>query len=505
MRASWTKWTVAVVAAAWASLATAEQPRLTAIEVTNNPVRVTVRGLGEAGNNYVLQRSKKLGPEAEWQSAGTVLAGSDGSFKVTDATPAASGFYRVEEDTVPTYLVVDMSGGTNALQWPVTVLKSVPEGGWTDEYKTTKLVLRRIPAGRFSMGSPEDELGHQTDEVQHTVVMPEAFYMGVFEVTQQQYETVMGSNPSSATGSSRPVERVTYRRLRGQWANWPEGSGVATDSFFGILSRKTGLVFDLPTEAQWEYACRAGTTTALNSGKDLTTMSTCPNVSAVGWYLGNTDNGENRHQPVGQLLPNAWGLYDMHGNVWELCRDWFGNLEPDTAANPPGAATGSNRVIRGGGWQSSAVGCRSAMRSSINPEKNNWDTGFRVMAEVDEMRYLVVDMAGGASAAKWPVSMRDLPPEGGWTDEHKTTKLVMRRIPVRGFTMGSPTNELGRSSGEPKHTVQLLEDYYVGVFEVTQKQWELAMGKNPSKYPGDARPVEQVTYADIRGKVAGTN
>jgi formylglycine-generating enzyme required for sulfatase activity len=410
------------------------------------------------------------------------------------------------EEASPEYVVVDLSGGTNAVYWPVSVMKSAPEGGWTDEYKTSKLVLRRIPAGSFMMGSPAGELGHQTNEVLHEVTLPEAFYMGVFEVTQKQYETVMGSNPSSssARGNTRPVEGVTYRNLRGMWANWPEVGSVDRGSFFEILSRKTGLDFDLPTEAQWEYACRADTTNALNSGKELTTISNCPNVAAVGWYRGNTDDA-TRHRAVGQLLPNAWGLYDMHGNVWELCRDWHGNLGPDAATDPVGAATGSERVMRGGCWSSSAFGCRSAMRSSIGPEKSSWGTGFRVMASVDETRYLVVDMSGGAAAAKWPVGMRAFPPEGGWTDEYKTTKLVMRRVPVRAFTMGSPTNELGRFSGEPEHMVSFSEDYYVGVFEVTQKQWELATGENPSMYPEDMRPVEQVNYDDIRGPAAGTN
>ena len=490
-------------AAVWGAAAVAvAAPLLTGIEMGADTV--TVRGTGEAGSHYELQWSPKLGAEADWQSAGSAQAGTDGAFEASDEASAGPRFYRVAEDPSPTYLVVDMSGGTNAAYWPVDVLKSVPEGGWTDEHKTTKLVLRRIPAGTFMMGSPEGELGHLTNETQHAVTLTKAFYMGVFEVTQKQYETVMGTNSSYAKGAMRPVENVAYRRIRGSW-DWPEQDGVPMDSFMGVLTMKTGLSFDLPTEAQWEYACRAGTTNALNSGKEVTAASTCPNVAEVGWYRGNTDNGAKRHQPVGGLRPNAWGLYDMHGNVDEWCRDWIGDYGAEAATDPVGSASGPGRVRRGGDYHSSAHACRSAVRDSLQPE--NWDsgTGFRVMAEVDDTRYLVVDMGGGASAAKWPVSMRAFPPEGGWTDEHKTTKLVLRRIPGMAFTMGSPSNELGRLSGEVGHYVRLTEEYYVGVFEVTQKQWELAMGKNPSMYLGDARPVERVTYADIRGKTAGTN
>ncbi len=176
------------------------------------------------------------------------------------------------------YMVIDLSGGTGASSYPVTYLSSVPAGGWADTYKTTKLVLRKIPAGTFTMGSPTGELGRQSDEIQHTVTLTKAFYIGVFEVTQRQWELVMGNRPSyfnnSAYYATRPVEQVSYNDVRENPANsaispnWPASSQVHPDSFMGKLRSKTGFAtFDLPTESQWEYACRAGTVTALNAAR----------------------------------------------------------------------------------------------------------------------------------------------------------------------------------------------------------------------------------------------
>ncbi|MBR5946947.1 formylglycine-generating enzyme family protein, partial [bacterium] len=162
-----------------------------------------------------------------------------------------------------TYMVVDLSGGTNATSFAISYLDDVPEGGWTEEYKTTKLVLRKVEAGKFTMGSPKDELGRYYDEVQHEVTLTKDFYIGVFETTQEQYKLIMGYNPSIYEGSARPVEGVSYDMPRGEdkGAGWPTSYDVDDDSFFGILRTKTQMTFDLPTEAQWEFACRAGTTT----------------------------------------------------------------------------------------------------------------------------------------------------------------------------------------------------------------------------------------------------
>ena len=257
------------------------------------------------------------------------------------------------------YLVVDMSGG-QAGTWTVSGLDAVPEGGWTDEYKTKKMVLRLIMPGTFTMGSPVDELGRDGGEVQHEVTLTRPYFIGVFEVTGGQRDYVTGSGSSSKTPTA-----ITYNEIRGTGAgaNWPASGAVDASSFLGIMRAKTGLTFDLPTEAQWEYACRAGTTTALNNGKNVTALNACPNVAEVGRYLYNGGN----IVAVGSYLPNAWGLYDMHGNVWEWCLDWSGNYDSAESIDPLGATTGTIRILRGGGNRGNAWECRSAMRGKIAP------------------------------------------------------------------------------------------------------------------------------------------
>ena len=285
------------------------------------------------------------------------------------------------------YMVIDLSGGPSTESYPISYLNEVPEGGWTEEYKTTKLVLRKVEAGKFTMGSPENELGRDDNEVQHEVTLTKPFFAGVFEVTQKQYELITGNNPANYQGDVRPVERVSYNMLRGtnKGAAWPANNEVDEESFFGILRAKTGMNFDLPTEAQWEYACRAGTTTALNSGKNLSDDKQCDEMAEVGryWHNGGGDEGDDgkyiAHTKVGSYLPNAWGLYDMHGNVYEWCLDWWGDWNGDPATDPKGNTDGIKRVLRGGSWiDRYASKCRSAYRCYGNTVNNYSEFGFRV-------------------------------------------------------------------------------------------------------------------------------
>ena len=304
------------------------------------------------------------------------------------------------------YMVVDLSGGAEAQSYPVTYLSSVPAGGWTDEYKTTKLVLRLVPPGTFMMGSPTDELGHDwadiwnesNYETLHQVTLTKPFYIGVFELTQKQYTLVMGSNPSSYQGDARPVERVPYDTIRGtvNGSAWPAHNQVDANSFMGRLRSKVNMLFDLPTEAQWEYACRAGTSTALNSGKNLTSKGTCGNMAEVGRYFSNTGDGKGgftQHTKVGMYRENAWGLYDMHGNVAEWCLDWWvANLGTSAQIDPKGATSGSYRLLRGGCYYNYeyagyAAACRSAYRTYYYGSSSSWNPkpsfslncwGFRV-------------------------------------------------------------------------------------------------------------------------------
>ena len=260
------------------------------------------------------------------------------------------------DEPTATYCVIDLSAGADATSYPVSYLDAVPEGGWTDEYKTTKLVLRRCPAGA-------DPLGDYT--------LTKNFYAGVFEVTEKQWELVMGANPSEkARGDNYPVECTSYNDIRGrdQGAHWPESSAVDATSFLGKLRAKTGIeALDLPTEAQWEYACRAGTTTRYNTGEKKA------DLEAAGWY---DKNSEDQKHPVGEKAPNDWGLYDMHGNVWEWCLDWKGGGL--SGEDPVGASFATDRIRSGGAYNSDMALATASSTQTSNPESHRADLGFRL-------------------------------------------------------------------------------------------------------------------------------
>ena len=253
------------------------------------------------------------------------------------------------------YCVIDISLGKDATNYPVSYLSDIPAGGWTDEYKTTKLVLRRIEPGSFKMGGSYD------------VTLTKPYYMGVFEVTQKQYELVTGNKPSNLSGDTLPVERVSWNMIRGNSStyNWPTVKTVDANSFIGRLQARTGLSFDLPTEAQWEYACRAGTTTAYYWGDSMD--------GAYAWYSGNSSS---KTHIVGTRTQNALGLYDMIGNVCEWCLDWYGDLISDD--DPEGSSSGSYRIKRGGGWNHAVNNCTSADRGYYYTDGVYNDNGFRL-------------------------------------------------------------------------------------------------------------------------------
>ena len=234
-----------------------------------------------------------------------------------------------------TYMIVDLSGGSSASEYPVSFMSAPPAGGWTDEYKTDKLVLRRIPAGSAVLGSPTDEIGHNNNwETQRRTTFTNSFYIAVFETTQKQFENVMGYNPvttASAMADTKPVSFVEYQLLRG--TNVTAQSSAASTSFFGVLTSKLSAALstaglgdyemELPTISQWEYACRAGTTGSYNNGTTIAAdTETDPNADLLAWYGGTV---YNYAEGVGRKLPNAFGLYDMHGNVGEFTRDKIPN------------------------------------------------------------------------------------------------------------------------------------------------------------------------------------
>jgi len=206
-----------------------------------------------------------------------------------------------------------------------------------------------IRPGKFMMGDEKDR---------HEVTLSKPFYVGATEVTQAQYQAVMGTNPSNFKGETNPVEMVSWND--------------ATE-FCKKLSEKTRQAVRLPTEAEWEYACRAGTATAFSFGDS---------DSALGDYAWYDANSGGTTHPVGQKKPNAWGLYDVHGNVWEWCADWYGDYPKGAVTDPQGPASGTYRVLRGGGWGGNPVFCRAAGRRDGTPDLRGGIFGFRVVVSV---------------------------------------------------------------------------------------------------------------------------
>lgn len=559
---------------------------------------------------------------------------------------------------VPKYMVVDIAKGTAASSFPVSYLTELPREGWTEEYKTEKIVMRAVPAGSFAMGSFLDEVGRaDSDAAQHKVTISKPFYIGVFPVTQRQYELIMGENPSYFTNLSfsatRPVEYLAYEDVRGS-TSWPANDFVGASSLMGKLRAKTSLKFDMPTEAQWEYACRAGTTTALNSGRNLERDDSDEAMNEVGRYRFNCQTissplADSNHalgtnygtMVVGAYRPNELGIYDMHGNVYEFCLDYdqigsaFGE---DPVVDPKGPTSGSSRVLRGGSFGQPAGNCRSASRSAtlggygvvrsntygvrlcavppaefgMAEEKtatgvcegfclnllrnqqglccrqrypwnglvdidldlsfltesqtatlkfetkdlltgrtipmNTFESGaftglgkghhhFVWNADVDapgiryenlvtsvsvtyrnpddppehdwsvvsNHLYMVVDLSGGPSVESYPVSYMTEIPQGGWRDEYKTSKLVLRAVPADSYVMGCSTKETGSGTGYDSipHKVTFKQAFYVGVFEITQRQYELVTGQRPSYFAREdcyqTRPVDALSWNMIRG------
>jgi formylglycine-generating enzyme required for sulfatase activity len=226
---------------------------------------------------------------------------------------------------------------------------------------TIGMRFRLIPAGKFQMGSAK---GDGDERPVHDVTITQPFYLGVTEVTQAQYEAVMGANPSRFKGANRPVESVS----------WDDAVAFCAK----LSAKEAGVTYRLPTEAEWEYACRAGSRQAYywHWSDDL---KDDVGIEDYAWYRENAGMGT---QEVGKLKPNRWGLYDMSGNVWEWCADWHGDYPAGAATDPTGAAGGSSRVIRGGSWSFPSQNCRSASRGGSSPPFRGDFLGFRLVRAV---------------------------------------------------------------------------------------------------------------------------
>ena len=361
-----------------------------------------------------------------------------------------------------------------------------------------KLEMLRIPAGEFLMGSTDEEVsrllaegkkdhdvqwyfdhvGTGTKAPQHRVRITRPFYLGKYLVTQEQWQAVMGDNPSHFKGPRNPVETV----------NWND-----CQAFFDKLNAKTGGrggKFQLPTEAQWEYACRAGSRTRYYFGDDAS------GLGEYAWYGENYRDGKTH--PVGEKKPNAWGLYDMHGNVWEWCADWSdgGYYASSPTDDPTGPSTGSYRVIRGGSWLAAPWECRSLHRNRIEPGYRSGRLGLRVAR-------VPAEEAGSPRAPPAVLStVSDSPPpavalfddaqakqhQEPWAkhlgmpvEQANSIGMKLALIPPGEFLMGSPDSDKeGQPQERPQHRVRITRPFYLGKYLVTQAEWQAVMGSNPS-------------------------
>jgi formylglycine-generating enzyme required for sulfatase activity len=244
---------------------------------------------------------------------------------------------------------------------PAVALKSITN--------SIGMTLALIPAGEFLMGSLDSDKGaFDREKPQHRVRITKPFYLGVYPVTQAEYGRVMGENPSWFCKSGRKQDKIGKEDT----SQFPVENVSWEDAveFCKRLSEKEMREYGLPTEAQWEYACRAGSKTRYSFGDD---------ENLLGEYAWFVLNSGGRPHPVGRKQPNAWGLYDMHGNLWEWCQDWYGEYQANSPADDPtGPTTGSYRVFRGGSWCLPARNCRSADRYGSAPGSLAEDLGFRV-------------------------------------------------------------------------------------------------------------------------------
>ncbi|MCE9551856.1 MAG: SUMF1/EgtB/PvdO family nonheme iron enzyme [Planctomycetes bacterium] len=396
--------------------------------------------------------------------------------------------------------------------------------------------LALIPAGEFQMGSPEGEPNHTVLEKQHRVRLTRPFYIGVYTVTQAEYTKVMGNNPSffSATGKGKDkVAGLDTSRFPVEDVSWE--SAV---EFCKKLSKLDHKTYRLPTEAEWEYACRAGTTTTFNFGDSCNgTEANCKGdqyplaTSTKGPYLG-------RPCPVGSYKPNAFGLYDMHGNVSQWCLDRFDTMSYSKylGDDPVLDGDGNEHVDRGGNWQFAPVECRAAHRYGMSPDRNRpGETGFRVVIQEPAPAIAKTEPAKEAKPRLWhdasgkysikavlvevkdgvatiersddgttlqlpvdklsdadqrylktmPVGTplaRARPPAKPLHLETITNAIGMKMvlIPPGDFQMGSPADEIGRADNETQHWVRITRPFFMGAYPVTQGEFLQIMGFNRS-------------------------
>jgi formylglycine-generating enzyme required for sulfatase activity len=519
-------------------------------EITQNPVLAKDREQVYSGQTITLSsdaEGKFL--SYQWLKDGEPVAGATNrEFTITDANGSLhNGNYTVQVSN-------DFgSVSSEAVQIDVNDTQLIHQ---IDLNSTVSLEMIWVGPGTFTMGSPESETGRNTNETQHEVTLTNGFYLGKYEVTQSQYEAVMTGNsdnlsatPSQYSGNpDGPVEQVSWDDIQKFLIllNAQEAGNI-----------REGWAYVLPTEAQWEYACRAGTTTAYSWGDSITT-------SDANYY----ESGYSQTRDVSLYNANPWGFFDMHGNVREWTADWYAVYGSGVKTDPEGPATGSGRVNRGGSWKNDLSLLRSAHRSSFSPSHRDYRIGFRVGfqqipadvvnpemqifgdanvthlqdnawvdpgVEAHDIRdgnltssvnvsgtvdvnttgtytltYTVSDAAGNEASITRTVNVGI--PANYATDLNSTVSLEMIWVEPGTFTMGSPETETGRQESETQHEVTLTTGFYLGKYEVTQAQYEAVMTGNtetdnngnvisatPSYFGGNPnRPVEQVSWEDIQ-------
>ncbi len=390
-----------------------------------------------------------------------------------------------------------------------------------------KLEMVLIPAGKFVMGSPVWEKGRNDDENQHEVTLTKSFYMGKFEVTGEEWESVMGKNPSSKEGAKLPVTDVS-------WNNCQE--------FIKKLNAKTKGGYRLPTEAEWEYAARAGTTTAYSFGDTITLQDANYNPNFISFEETGNQYQQGKIKPVavGRYKPNAFGLYDMQGNVCEWCEDWVGSYPKGSVTDPKGPDFGEMRMVRGGSWRSAAWCVRLADRHHSGPPDGRYDdVGFRLVREVSsetiatKPEEMNPKSQGAAKIIKREVEEKE--------DLVNGVKLEMVLVPAGKFVMGMGLRGLTKEAVEAddlkigllykeamkdgkilkelkedvkeamlsmaleelaesrrQQEVTLTKSFYMGKYEVTQEEWESVMGNNPSAEKDARLPVTNVSWNDCQ-------
>ncbi|MDQ0291905.1 formylglycine-generating enzyme family protein [Oligosphaera ethanolica] len=343
--------------------------------------------------------------------------------------------------------------------------------------------------GKFLMGSKNNVYGGKPV---HEVEITQPFYLGVTEVTQAQWEAVMGANPSYFKGATLPVENVSWEDCQ-VFIEKLNGKGLGT--------------FRLPTEAEWEYSCRAGTT------GDYTVK-----MDEMAWVRRNIGDTTS---PVGTKEPNILGLHDMLGNVYEWCQDWYAPYNQDKQTDPKGAAVGSLRVVRGGwgGWGDTYLSSRMTYRCGNSPAGRDNLLGFRLVRERAEGTGVVVnsERAEGTGAVvnseraegTRPVVRLEFEQGTGAVSLDLGGGVILVLVLIRPgkFMMGS----WRAIHGSPEHEVTISQPFYLGKYEVTQAQWQAVRGSNPSKFKGATLPVECVSWDDcqefiekLNGKGLGT-